>query len=75
MKVPIFFFYIFFNGELYFFRSYKLFTLDNLRSFFNYQKNVIVIEYNGKIIPPENWSSIPLINLDKIEILTIVGGG
>ena len=35
----------------------------------------MVMEYNGKIIPPQNWSSITLKNFDKIELLTIVGGG
>lgn len=75
MKVSISFISIYFNGELYSFQTYKLLTLENLRTFFNYKKNLIVIEYNRKIIHPENWSSITLKNLDKIEILTIVGGG
>jgi thiamine biosynthesis protein ThiS len=75
MKVSIFIFYIFFNGERYVFQTYKFFTLENLRTFFNYKKNLIVIEYNGKIIHPENWSMITLKNFDTIEILTVVGGG
>ena len=75
MKVSISFISIYFNGELYSFQTYKLLTLENLRTFFNYKKNLILIEYNRKIIHPENWSSITLKNLDKIEILTIVGGG
>lgn len=75
MKVTTSFLVLFFNGEPYLFQSFKLFTLDNLRTFFNYKKNLIVMEYNGKIIHPENWSCIILNNYDKIEILTIVGGG
>jgi thiamine biosynthesis protein ThiS len=75
MKVTISFLYIFFNGELYSIKAYKLFTLESLRAFFNYKKNLIVMEYNGKIIHPENWSTINLKSRDKIEILTIVGGG
>lgn len=75
MKITTFFLFIFFNGESYSVQSFKLFTLDNLRTFFNYKKNLIVMEYNGKIIHPENWSGIILKNYDRIEILTIVGGG
>lgn len=75
MKVSISFFYVFFNGQLYSLQTFKRFTLDNLKTFFSYKKNLVVMEYNGKIIPPQNWSRITLKNLDKIEILTIVGGG
>lgn len=75
MKSARFVFFLFFNGELYLFQSFKFFTLENFRTFFNYKKNLIVMEYNGKIIHPENWSNIRLKNYDKIEILTIVGGG
>jgi thiamine biosynthesis protein ThiS len=75
MKIKAFSFDIFLNGKIYSFQTYKLFSLDNLRAFLNYKKNLIVIEYKGKIIHPNTWSSILLKDLDKIEILTIVGGG
>lgn len=75
MKITTSFLFFFINGESYSVQSFKLFSLDNLRTFFNYKKNLIVMEYNGKIIHPENWSSIILNNYDRIEILTIVGGG
>lgn len=75
MKITTSFLFFFINGEPYSVQSFKLFNLDNLKTFFNYKKNLIVIECNGKIIHPENWSSIILNNYDRIEILTIVGGG
>lgn len=73
--MKIFSFNILFNGHNYSIQTYKLFSLDNIRTFFNYKKNLIVIEYNGKIIHPNNWCFIEIKNFDKIEILSIVGGG
>lgn len=75
MKIKIFSFNISLNGQLCSIKTYKRFSLDDLRIFFDCQKNLIVLEYNGRIIHPNNWSNIILNNLDKIEILTIVGGG
>nr|YP_002327490.1 hypothetical protein YCF40 [Vaucheria litorea]ACF70907.1 hypothetical protein YCF40 [Vaucheria litorea] len=75
MQVKIFNLSIFLNGDFYKFQSYKIFTLDDLRIFFNYKKKLIIIEYNSKIIPSKNWARVFLKNKDQIEILTIVGGG
>lgn len=35
----------------------------------------IIIEYNFQIIPAETWADVPLKDNDKLEILSIVGGG
>ena len=35
----------------------------------------IVIEYNFRIIPKEEWSSIALQENDNVEIVSFVGGG
>jgi sulfur carrier protein len=75
MKVKIFLIEVFFNGELYKLQTYKLLNLKDLIRFFNYKQNLIVVEYNGKIFHPKIWSKIKLKNTDKIEIVTIVGGG
>lgn len=75
MQIKIFIFSIFFNGDFYNFKSYKIFTLDDLRVFFNYKKKLIVLEHNNKIISSEKWDRIYLKSNDKVEILTIVGGG
>ena len=49
----------------------------DLLEFFNYQKELVIIEYNGKI-----YNNLGLYNdqsylkqNDNIEIITIVGGG
>lgn len=73
--MKIFILSFFFYGELYNLRTYKLFNLEDLIKFFNIKKNLIVIEYNGKVINLENGLSIKVKNNDKIEILSIVGGG
>jgi sulfur carrier protein len=75
MKLKQFSLTFFFNGELYNLKTYKNFTLDDLIKFFNYKENLVVIEYNGKISHPNLWSTINLKKNDRVELLTIVGGG
>ncbi len=36
---------------------------------------LIVIELNGTILPPNSWPNKKLKNGDRLEIVTIVGGG
>jgi thiamine biosynthesis protein ThiS len=75
MKIKIFVFPIFLNGQIYFVQTYKVFSLDNLRIFFQYKKNLILIEHNGQIIHPAIWFNTRIKSFDSIEILSIVGGG
>ena len=35
----------------------------------------IIVEYNGKIVPKDEWEKIILQSNDTLEILTFVGGG
>jgi len=35
----------------------------------------VICEYNGEITPQERWSQITLNGDDKIELLSLVGGG
>ena len=63
----------FLNGEQYFTR-YELNILE-LITYFNYNASLFVLEYNNKICEKKNWDKILLKNNDKIEIVTIVGGG
>jgi thiamine biosynthesis protein ThiS len=75
MKIKRFYFNIFLNGKLYLLYAYKRFSLNDIKMFFKYEKSLVILEYNNKIIHPENWSYIILKDFDKIEVLTIVGGG
>ena len=63
----------FLNGEE--FVSYKVINLRNIIEYFNYNSSLLVLEYNHFICPKENWDSIFINDKDKIEIVTIVGGG
>lgn len=75
MKQKVFSQSVLLNGKLYTLKTYKLFNLDDLLSFFCFNPNLIVIEYNGKISSFKNWSLVKLKFKDKIETITIVGGG
>ena len=63
----------FLNGDQYF-TKYELNILE-LITYFNYNAALFVLEYNCKICERKNWDKIVLKNNDKIEIITIVGGG
>ncbi len=61
------------NGTKYF-TEYKL-TIFELINYFNYNSALLVLEYNNLICAKENWDKIVIKNNDRIEIVTIVGGG
>ena len=63
-----------FNGEKYLSSDLK-FTIFDLINYFNYNSTLLVVEYNNIIVIKKNWKKIMISNNDKIEILTIVGGG
>ena len=63
----------FLNGEEFF--SNKVITLSNIIEYFNYNSSLLVLEYNHFICPKESWKTIFIQDKDKIEIVTIVGGG
>jgi len=63
-----------FNGEKYVSSGSK-FTIFDLINYFNYNPNILVVEYNKSILIKRNWKKIIIVNNDKIEIFTIVGGG
>jgi thiamine biosynthesis protein ThiS len=50
-------------------------TLSDLISYFNYTTSLFVLEYNNSICEKTQWEKISIMNNDKIEIVTIVGGG
>lgn len=61
------------NGENYFID--RAITLSDLMEYFNYNNTLFVLEYNSLVCNKNYWEKTLLSNLDKIEIVTIVGGG
>ena len=63
----------FFNGQEYY--TQHDINLFELITYFNYNMSLLVLEYNNLICNKKDWSNIFITNNDKIEIVTIVGGG
>ena len=65
--------FFFLNGQKYLTKSEL--TLLDLIKYFNYSTSLFVLEYNSLICNKKKWNQIRIKNNDKIEIVTIVGGG
>ena len=63
----------FLNGQKYI-TSHNL-TIADLVNYFGYNKSLLVVEYNQFICSKPEWNKIFIQDHDKIEIVTIVGGG
>ena len=63
----------FFNGEEYYITQQV--SLSKLIEYFAYQSTLFVVEYNNFICNKNKWNEILIQNNDRIEIITIVGGG
>ena len=61
------------NGDKYYIEN-KI-TLLELLNYFNYNTSLLVLEYNNSICNKKNWNKTYIQANDKIEIVTIVGGG
>lgn len=61
------------NGQKYFTENDV--TIFELIRYFNYNTSLLVLEYNNLICTKKNWNTIVIKNNDRIEIVTIVGGG
>jgi sulfur carrier protein len=61
------------NGELYY--TSQNITLSDLIGYFNYNDSLLVLELNKLICNKKKWPDIFINDKDKIEIVTIVGGG
>jgi sulfur carrier protein len=61
------------NGQQYSIK--REITISNLIDYFNYDNSLLVLEYNNVICNKKNWENIYIKHQDKIEIVTIVGGG
>nr|ATN40762.1 thiamine biosynthesis protein S [Gomphoneis minuta var. cassieae] len=65
--------YFFVNGQQ--FCTQHDITVYNLITYFNYNSSLLVLEYNNLLCNKKSWEKIFIQNNDKIEIVTIVGGG
>lgn len=63
----------FVNGQEYY--TINPISLQDLLNYFDYNSSLLVLEYNNFICNKKNWDKILISNCDKIEIVTIVGGG
>ena len=61
------------NGESYYI-SDNIMLIDLIK-YFNYNDTLLVLEYNNHICKKQTWNKVFIQNQDKIEIVTIVGGG
>ena len=61
------------NGQSYY--TKKTINLFDLINYFNYKDSLLVLEHNNLICNKKNWKEIFINDQDKIEIVTIVGGG
>ena len=50
-------------------------TLEKVISQLGHNPRLVVVEFNGAILSPAHWSQQQVEEEDKIEIVTIVGGG
>ena len=40
-----------------------------------YRPQLVVVEFNGTIVPRSQWQQQPVVEGDVLEVVTIVGGG
>ena len=50
-------------------------TILELLNYLGFNKNLVVIDYNGIILEKKFWEQTYLYNNDSLEILSIAGGG
>lgn len=75
MKKKNFFLSTDLNGQKYKILITQPFQISNLLEFLNYPKELSILEYNGKIKNYLMLKSEYIKQNDKLEIITIVGGG
>ncbi|MFM8277826.1 MAG: sulfur carrier protein ThiS [Cyanobium sp.] len=49
--------------------------LESLLRHLGHQPRLVVVEYNGVILPRTRWADQPVGESDVLEVVTIVGGG
>lgn len=65
--------YFILNGERFYIEHHL--TLSDLLEYFDYENSLLVLEHNSQISSKISWKTRFIQNQDKIEIVSIVGGG
>ena len=63
------------NGEERLIKSNESISLNETIKLLGYSSNTVVVELNKLIINSEEWENKFIKNGDKLEIVSIVGGG
>ena len=63
------------NGEERLIQSNKSISLNETIRLLGYSSNTVVVEVNKRIINSTEWEDLYIKNGDKLEIVSIVGGG
>lgn len=63
----------FLNGQKY--SVNQAIHIFDLINYFNYNESLLILEHNNLVCHQKNWKNILIKDQDKIEIITIVGGG
>lgn len=50
-------------------------NLEALLRHCGYEPRLVVVEFNGEILPRSRWPEQAVVSGDSLEIVTIVGGG
>ena len=61
------------NGHIY--KYAAAFTVFSLLNYLGFKLDLVVVDYNGFLLPKEFWTSTKINPDDTLEILTIAGGG
>lgn len=64
---------IFVNGESH--TCSPNLSLPDLLKSLNFNPRLIAVEYNGEILHRQFWDNTAMQNDDRLEVVTIVGGG
>lgn len=62
------------NGELYLLNLSSV-SLKNLHTYFLVPQTSTIVEHNLKILVDDKCNSVQINHFDKIEFITLVGGG
>lgn len=63
----------FLNGNEY--STNSNLTICEILTYFSYSNALFVLEYNKLICTKKNWDTMYIRHNDRIELITIVGGG